>query len=85
MMTYFGEVMIEPSHKSHNASDKYPTMHPFVTEMCTSVHISVKKWCFVGYGTGALWDLCNWSIVQSVHKYETEPKIEYMYWQYEML
>ena len=45
-----------PFHKSHNASDKYPTMHHFVTEMCTCVHISVTKWCIVGYGTGALWD-----------------------------
>ena len=35
-------------HNSHNASDKYPTMHHFVTEMCTGVHISVTKWCIVG-------------------------------------
>ena len=27
--------------------------------MCTHVHNSVTKWCIVGYGTGALWDLCN--------------------------
>ena len=26
------------------------------------VHISVIKWCIVGYGTGALWGLCNRSI-----------------------
>ena len=26
---------IGPSHKSHNASCKYLTMHYFVTEMCT--------------------------------------------------
>ena len=26
------------------------------------VHISVTKWCIVGYGTGALWDLWGWSI-----------------------
>ena len=25
----------KPSHKSHNASDKFPTMHHFETEMCT--------------------------------------------------
>ena len=55
-----------PSHKSHNASDKYPTMHHFVTEMCTHVHISVTKGCIVGHGTGALWDLCNRSIVSSL-------------------
>ena len=54
---------IDPSHKSHHASDKYPTMHHFVSEMCTCVHISVTKWCIVGYGTGALWDLWNGSIV----------------------
>ena len=37
-------------------------MHHFVTQMCTNVHISVTKWCIVGYGTGALWDLCNRSV-----------------------
>ena len=42
--------------QSHNAFDKYPTMYHFVTEMCTHVHISVTKWCIVGYMTGALWD-----------------------------
>ena len=48
------------SAKTHNnASDKYPTMDHFVTEMCTHGHISVTKWCIVGYRTGVLWDLCN--------------------------
>ena len=47
----------DQSHKSHNALDKYPTMHHFVTEMCTHVHISVTKWCIVVYGTGALLDM----------------------------
>ena len=42
---------------------KYPTMHHFVTEMCTQVHISVTKWWIVGYETGALWDLCDRSII----------------------
>ena len=46
-----------PIHKSHNALDKYPTMHYLVTEMCTHVHISVTKWCIVGYATVALWHL----------------------------
>ena len=46
----------QKSHKSHNALDKYSTMHHFVAEMCTHVHISVTKWRVVGYGTGALWD-----------------------------
>ena len=32
---------------AHNASDKYPKMHNFVTEMCTPVHISVTKWYIV--------------------------------------
>ena len=36
-------------HKSHNASVSYPTVHHFVTEMCTCVHISVTKWCIVGF------------------------------------
>ena len=54
--------VIDPSHKSHNASDKYLTIHHFVTETCTCMHISVTTWCIVGYGTGALWDLCNESI-----------------------
>ena len=52
---------IQPSHKSHNASDKYPTMHHFVTEMCTRVHISVTKWWIVGYGMDAFWDLWDGS------------------------
>ena len=48
--------------KPHNASGKYPTMHHFVTEMCTHVHISDTKWYIVGYGTGAVWDLWDESI-----------------------
>ena len=53
---------INPSHKSTNASDKYSTIHHFVTEICTHVQISVIKWRFVGYLSNALWDLCNKSI-----------------------
>ena len=30
-------------HKSHNAPVPYPTMHYFLTEMCTRVHISLAK------------------------------------------
>ena len=56
-----------PYHKSHNALDKYPTMHNFVTEMCTHVHISVTKWCIVWYGTGALWDLSSLVKVKFSH------------------
>ena len=47
------DIAICPSHKSHNAPDKYPTMDHFVTEMYTHVHISVTKWCILGYETGA--------------------------------
>ena len=62
----------DPSHKSHNAPDKYPTMHHFVTEMCTCVHISVTKWCIVGYGTDAFWDL--WDGFPSPDKNFTGPR-----------
>ena len=58
-------IAIDPSHKSHNASHKYPIMHHFVTEMCTHVHISVTKCCIVGYDTDAFWDLWNGSINRS--------------------
>ena len=54
---------MDPSYKFHNVLDIYPTMRHFVTEMCTHVHIYVTKECIVGYGTGALWDLCNRSHV----------------------
>ena len=55
---------IDQSHKSHNAPVPYPKMHHFVTEMCTHVHISVTKWCIVGYWADALWNLWDWSIFQ---------------------
>ena len=29
---------------------KYPTMHRFITKMCTNAHISVTIWCIVGIG-----------------------------------
>ena len=38
------DIAIDQSHKAHNAPVLYPTMHHFVTEMCTCVHISVTKW-----------------------------------------
>ena len=41
----------------------YPIMHHFITEMCTSVHISVTKWCIVGYLSNELWDLWDGLIV----------------------
>ena len=43
--------------------DTYPIMQSFVTEMCTHVHISVTKCCIAGYGTGALWDLRERSVI----------------------
>ena len=50
--------LINPSHKTHEFWGQVSQNAPFfVTEMCTYVHISVTKWCIVGYGTGALWDL----------------------------
>ena len=60
---------IVPSHKSQDARNTYPTIHQFVTEICTAtthtfvsetctvVHIPVTNWCIVGYCTGALWHL----------------------------
>ena len=41
--------LLASSHKSHNASDKYSTMHHFVTEMGTHEHIAVTKMCIVVY------------------------------------
>ena len=51
--------LIDASYQltNHNALNKYLTMYHFVIEMCTQVDISVTKWCFVGYGTGALLDM----------------------------
>ena len=61
---YHGFHPIDPSHKSHNASDKYPTMHHFVTEMCTHAHFCYKMLhCGIRHSTGAFWDLWDCSIV----------------------
>ena len=65
---------IYPSNKSHNPLGKYPTMHHFVTEMCTHVHISVTKWCIVGYLHHTLWDLCNRSTGFVCHKRHWNPR-----------
>ena len=56
-------MIADSCHKSHNKSDKYkyPTMHHSVTEMCMHVHISITKWCIVGYVTAVLCDFCNMS------------------------
>ena len=46
-VTKFTAMSIDPSHKSQNASVPYPTMHHFVTEICTFL-----------LQNGALWDIC---------------------------
>ena len=53
---------IDLLHKINNAPVSYPAMHHFITEICTCVHISVTKWCIVGYPYHALWDLGDGSI-----------------------
>ena len=67
---------------THKTSDKYLTMHHFVIEMCKHVHISVTTCCIVGYGAGALWDLCNrliscfffyWAIYNKTFLYRDRP------------
>ena len=45
---------------------KYPTMHHFVTEMCTYV----TKMVHCGIWDGALWDLCNRSIVEHCESFK---------------
>ena len=47
-------ITIDTAHRSHNVSDRCPTVHLFVTEMCTHMDISVTKLCIVGYWTGGL-------------------------------
>ena len=42
-------MLIDTCHKFHNASDKYPRMRHFVTEMYTHVHISLQN--------GVLWHM----------------------------
>ena len=53
------EVII-PQEKNHLTNS---TMHHFVTEICTYVHISVIKWCIVGYASCASWKLCSHTTV----------------------
>ena len=50
------------SQQSHNAPILYPTMHHFVTEVFTCVHISATKWCIVVYSSDASWDFWDGSI-----------------------
>ena len=53
---------IYTSHKFHNASDKYPPMHYFVTEMYIHahfcyrmVHCRIRDWCIVGFAQHDYW------------------------------
>ena len=48
------DATLDPSHKSHNASDTYSHSAPFCSR---NVHISGTTWCIMGCWTGALWDL----------------------------
>ena len=59
-------------------------MHHFVTEMCTCVHISVTKWCIVGYDTGTLWDLWDGSIGLGYLWYDMEADSRFAPSQWEM-
>ena len=58
---WFDTYQIDKSNKSHNASDKYPTMHHFVTEMCTCAHFCYK---IVHRG---IWDCCIVGFPQQVY------------------
>ena len=41
------------------------TLEVYVQNNGTNVHISVTKWCIVGYWTGTMWDIFNRSIVSA--------------------
>ena len=50
-------LLIEPFNKSHTAADKYPMLHPFVTEMCTRAYFCYKMVNCHTHETGPLWDM----------------------------
>ena len=52
---------IKHSGKSHNSPVPYPTMH-HSEQKCAHF---CSEWCIVGYGTGALWDFWEWSIIST--------------------
>ena len=52
---------------NHTYHDKISHNAPFCTEMCTRMHIFVTKWCIVGSGTGALWDLWDSRVCSQRH------------------
>ena len=76
------DVIIDLIHKYHNAQVPHPTMHHFVTEMCTCVHFSVAKWCIVGHLSNALCDLWDGSIALCVRWDRTtlplRPRLHYI-------
>ena len=50
----------------------YSTMHHFVPELCTTVHISATKWCIAGYLINALSVLWDGYIIPEIIKYMLE-------------
>ena len=52
-----------PVAQTHSAPVSYPTMHHFVTEMCTC--ISITKWFIVGHLSDALWNFLDGSIADN--------------------
>ena len=44
-------------HKYCNVAVPYPTLYHFATDICTYVHISIKKLCNVGHLSNTLWEL----------------------------
>ena len=53
---FFAWDAIDPFHKSHDALQKYPKMHHFVTEISTRanfcykmMHCGIWDWCIVGF------------------------------------
>ena len=39
-----------------------PIMHQFLTEMCTNVHISITKWCILGYFVWCIKGFVGWQV-----------------------
>ena len=56
-------LFLDSSHRSQDASEKYPTMQHFVTEMCTHV---CAHFCDKMLHCG-IWDKCIWGFVRVVY------------------
>ena len=67
---------IDLIHKSRNAPLPYPTMH-HPEQKCAHF---CSEWYIVGWGTGALWDLWDWSI--SVYFVDQISYITVLYWKW---